>query len=238
MKTRRLSFVLLFAALLTACNRDNAEQNKLQEETDLIEKGELTVDEQFISSAAAGDTGKVLQLLEAGAHINATDEQGRTAVLAATYNNQIETVEALIEKGADVDIRDLNLENVLLNAGARGNLEIVRLAIKAGADTTITNRYGGIAIIPASERGHVDVVRELLINSDTDVNHVNNLHWTALLEAVILGDGGKKHQEIVQLLVEHGADLTIADKDGITPLAHAKERGFREIEEILKKAES
>lgn len=230
--------ILLFAVLLSACSMGNDEQNNFQEDTSYSEKEELALKEKLISSAAAGDTEKVLQLLEEGADIDATDEQGRTAVLAATYNDHSETVEALIQKGADVDIRDHNLENVLLNAGARGNLEIVRLAIEAGADPTITNRYGGVAIIPASERGHVEVVRELLVNSDTDVNHINNLYWTALLEAVILGDGGKKHQEIVQLLVDHGADLSIADKEGITPLAHAQDRGFREIEAILKRAES
>ena len=59
-----------------------------------------------------------------------------------------------------------------------------------------------------------------------DKDHVNKLGWTALLEAVILGDGGKTHTEIVRLLVEAGANPNIADRDGVTPLAHAKKRGF------------
>lgn len=155
--------------------------------------------------------------------------------MAATYNNKIDTVETLIKKGADINIRDHSLNNVLLYAGAEGLLEIVKLAIAADADTALTNRFGGTALIPAAERGHVEVVEELLTHSDIDVNHINHLHWTALLEAVILGDGGEKHQKIVQMLVDHGADVHIADGDGVTALEHAQKRGFQEIEDILKK---
>ncbi|MFC3800855.1 ankyrin repeat domain-containing protein [Cohnella sp. GCM10012308] len=194
------------------------------------------MNEQLIISAEKGDVERVLMLLEDGADINATDRGGRTAVVAATYNNRTEVVKALIENGADINIRDHRLNNVLLYAGAEGYLDIVKLAIDAGADTRLTNRFGGIAVIPASERGHVEVVEELLSRSDTDVNHVNNLHWTALLEAVILGNGGEKHQQIVRLLISHGADLNIADRDGLTPLMHARQRGFREIADILTEA--
>nr|WP_286672515.1 ankyrin repeat domain-containing protein [Cohnella hashimotonis] len=190
----------------------------------------------MIVSAEKGDVESVLKLLREGADINATDRDGRTAVLAATYNNRAEVVKALIEKGADINIRDRRLNNVLLYAGAEGFLDIVNLAIDAGADTKLTNRFGGIAVIPASERGHVEVVEALLSRSDTDVNHINNLQWTALLEAVILGNGGEKHQKIVRLLVSHGADLNITDRDGLTPLMHARQRGFREIADILTEA--
>ncbi|QTD43001.1 ankyrin repeat domain-containing protein [Sporosarcina sp. Te-1] len=194
------------------------------------------MEQRLISAAAEGDTETVLELIEDGADIDGTDHQGVTAVMAATQRNNVNMVKTLIEHGADIDIRNHNLDNVLLYAGAEGFIEIVQLAVEAGADTTITNRYGGIALIPASERGHVDVVEELLTNSDTDVNHINNLHWTALLEAIILGNGGKTHQKIVQLLVDHGADVNIRDRDGVTPLEHAERRGFKEIEHILKEA--
>ncbi|WP_246469253.1 ankyrin repeat domain-containing protein [Cohnella nanjingensis] len=194
------------------------------------------MDEQMIEMAEKGDTENVLRLLQDGARLDATDERGRTAVMAATYNHHTETVKALIRKGADPNIRDRNLNNVLLYAGAEGMLDIVKLAIDAGADPKLTNRFGGTALIPASERGHVEVVEELLARSGIDVNHINRLHWTALLEAVILGDGGAKHQRIVQLLVDHGADVHIGDKEGITPLQHAQNRGFQAIEAILIRA--
>ena len=142
-------------------------------------------------------------------------------------------IQALIQAGADVNIRDDLQDNVLLYAGAEGLLHILRLAIAAGADTRLTNRFGGTALIPAAERGHVAVVEELLTHSDVDVNHINNLGWTALLEAIVLSDGGPKHQQIVRLLIDHGADVDIADKEGVSPLQHARRRGYAAIADIL-----
>jgi ankyrin repeat protein len=188
---------------------------------------------QLIQSAENGETSTVLELLQAGADINAIDERGRTAVMAATHANQPETVRALIEAGADIDIRDSRLDNPFLYASAEGLYEIVNLTIEAGANTRLTNRFGGTALIPAAERGHVSIVHELLTRTDVDVNHVNDLGWTALLEAIVLSDGGPRHQQIVQLLVDHGADVTIPDKNGVTALQHAQVRGFKEIEQIL-----
>jgi uncharacterized protein len=157
-------------------------------------------------------------------------------LLMAAQRGEIETVLKLLQEGADINMRDSQKENLLLHAGAQGWLDILKLAIEAKADTRLTNRFGGISIIPAAERGHVETVRELLTRTDINVNHVNNLGWTALLEAIVLGDGGQAQQHIVQLLVDHGADVNIPDKDGVTPLRHARERGFMEIERILVKA--
>ncbi len=192
--------------------------------------------EQLIQATQRGDREAVLKLLQEGADINVRDPQGRTPVMIATSQHNTDMVRALLQAGADVNIRDNNKENPLLHAGAQGWLDILRLAIEAHADTSLTNRFGGISIIPASERGHVEVVRELLTRTDINVNHINNLGWTALLEAIVLSDGGKAHQHIVQLLIDHGADVNLADKDGVTPLQHARKRGFTEIEHMLLQA--
>ncbi|WP_306419835.1 ankyrin repeat domain-containing protein [Bacillus sp. J14TS2] len=223
--------------LLAACQTDPDHSKPLSEKVELNTEEDIPMNQnQFILAAGKGDVEEVLRLLEKGVDIDGTDAQGRTAVVAATYGNHIEVVEVLIDKGADINIRDNQLNNVFLYAGASGYLDIVKLAIAAEADTTLTNRFGGTALIPAAERGHVEVVKELLKNSDVDVNHINDLQWTALMEAVILGDGGKNHQDIVQLLVDHGADIKIGDGDGVTPLEHAQRLGFQEIEQILKNA--
>ena len=190
----------------------------------------------LIRAAEEGDTPAVLKHLSQEANVNARDERGRTPVMAATHGNHVETVRALIESGADINIRDNRLDNPFLYAGAEGLLDILRLTIDANADTRLTNRFGGTALIPAAERGHVEIVQELLTRTNVDVNHINNLGWTALLEAIILGNGGERHQQIVQLLVDHGANINIADKEGVTPLEHARARGFREIELILVQA--
>jgi ankyrin repeat protein len=195
--------------------------------------GIVHTDLRLHSAATAGDLPALEALIAAGAALDARDADGRTAVMAATIARQADAVRALLDAGADVDIRDDRLDNPFLYAGAEGLLDILRLANEAGADPAITNRFGGIALIPAAERGHVEVVRYLLTESDVDVDHVNNLGWTALLEAIILSDGGRAHQEIVALLIEHGADVDLADRDGVTPLAHARARGYDAIAALL-----
>ena len=156
-------------------------------------------------------------------------------LIAATYGNNIERARQLIELGADVNAKDQLQNSAYLLAGARGYIEILRMTLNAGADLKSLNRFGGTALIPACHYGHIETVRELL-KTPVDVNHVNNLGWTALMEAVILGDGGKTHTDIVRLLLDARANPNIADRDGVTPLAHAKRLRYREMIVALEKA--
>ena len=188
---------------------------------------------EFISAAESGDGASVSRTLESGVNIDAVDGRGRTAVMAATHGNHPDVVKLLIEAGADIHIQDNMKDNPFLYAGAEGLLEILRLTIAAGANTKLVNRYGGSALIPACHHGYPDCVLELLTTTDVDIDHVNNLGWTALIEAVILSDGGPIHQRIVQILVDHGADLSIGDRDGVTALEHAQNRGYGEMVRIL-----
>lgn len=188
---------------------------------------------QLIEAAERGEADVVKTLILQGAAVDAQDDRGRTAVMAATHGNKPDAVKALIDAGANIHIQDDRQDNPFLYAGAEGLMDILKLTIKAGADTKLTNRYGGTALIPAAERGHVDIVKELLTTTDVDVNHINRLGWTALMEAVVLGNGGTKHQQIVQLLIDHKADVNIPDKDGVTALQHAAKRKYAEIERLL-----
>jgi ankyrin repeat protein len=194
-------------------------------------------DAELIRAAEAGDAAAVKRLLGQRADVRARDAQGRTALVAATYGNRVEAARLLIAAGADVNAQDDIRNSAFLIAGARGYLEIVRMTLAAGADLKSTNRYGGTALIPACHYGHVETVRELL-KTKIDVDHVNNLGWTALLEAVILGDGGPAHTEIVRLLVGAGANVKIADRQGVTPLEHARQRNYRAIVEVLSRRPS
>ncbi|OUS76124.1 hypothetical protein B1748_12715 [Paenibacillus sp. MY03] len=195
-----------------------------------------SLNEELLAAAKAGQVDAIAKLLQDGADINVQDGEGRTPAMIATYNNDIGMAKALIEAGADVNIRDGMKNSPFLYAGAEGYLEILKLTIEAGADPAITNRYGGTALIPASEHGYVEVVQELLTKTDIDVNHVNNLGWTALLEAIILNNGNERQERTVELLIRHGADVDLADKEGVTPLQHARSKGFAGIEKLLVEA--
>jgi uncharacterized protein len=191
--------------------------------------------EPLIAAALRGDAAAVERLLDAGAAVNARDRQGRNVVLAATQGGHTEAARVLIARGADVNAQDHIQDSAFLLAGARGRTKIVRLALAAGADLKSTNRYGGTALIPACHYGHVETVR-LLLGTKIAVDHVNKLGWTALLEAVILGDGGPRHTEIVRLLLAHGANPSLPDRDGVTPLTHATQRGQDAVAALLRAA--
>ncbi len=189
----------------------------------------------LVAVAGEGDLAAVRRLVEAGTPIEQRDERGRTPLLAATDGNHLEVSRYLIARGANVNAQDQQQDSAHLLAGARGYTEILRATLAAGADFTVRNRFGGNALIPACERGHVDTV-QLMLTTRIPVDHVNNLGWTCLLEAVILGDGGERHQRIVQMVVAHGANVNLADRDGVTPLQHALRKGQAEVARILRSA--
>jgi len=189
----------------------------------------------LIAAAERGAIDDVRCLLAEGAETGARDGRGRSALLVATIHDRVEVARILIAAGADVNAKDHQNDSPFLFAAAEGRLDILRLTLAAGADLRSTNRYGGTALIPASHHGHVETVRELL-KTAIDVDHINNLGWTALLEAVILGDGGATYVEIVRLLVGARANLNLADRDGVAPLAHARRRGFAAIVRVLEGA--
>ena len=191
----------------------------------------------LVQLAKAEDEQGMQSLLEAGVSINSLDEQGRTAVLIVTEENNPSALRFLVKNGADIDAYDPEYKQVdptaFLYAGARGFNELLAILIPEHPDVTLTNGYGGTALIPAAEKGHLETVRLLLEKTNIDVNHVNKLGWTALLEAVILADGGNTQQEIVKLLLAHGADASIPDNQGVTALEHAKNKGFTEMAALL-----
>jgi len=192
-------------------------------------------DMALIAASEQGDVEAVKQLLSQDANVHAFDGSGRTALIAAAYENHLEIAELLIEAGADVDTQDNTQQSAYLIATSEGYLELLKLTLQAGADVHRTDSYNGTGLIRAADRGHVEIIEELL-KTDIKVNHVNRLGWTALLEAIILGDGGPRHTEVVRLLVEAGADVNLADSQGVTPLAHARQRGYDEIVRILESA--
>ncbi|MCW1969126.1 MAG: ankyrin repeat domain-containing protein [Anaerolineae bacterium] len=189
----------------------------------------------MILAARVGNLEQVKQLLAQGASVTARDDSGATALIAAAYRNQVAIAELLIKAGADVNVKDNTQQSAYLIPTADGYVELLRLTLRSGANVHSTDSYNGTGLIRAADRGHVEVIRELL-KTDIKLDHINRLGWTALLEAIILGDGGPRHTEVVRLLIEAGANVNIADSGGVTPLAHAKRRGQTQVIKLLEAA--
>ncbi|MFF7993981.1 ankyrin repeat domain-containing protein [Kitasatospora xanthocidica] len=194
-------------------------------------------DRSLLDAALDGDLHATRAALAAGADIEARDAEGRTPLLRAAFADRVAVAQVLVEAGADVNAQDPQLKSPWLVTGITGSVPMMRVLLPGGPELSRRNRYGGVSVIPASERGHVAYVRAVLTETAIDVDHVNDLGWTALLEAVLLGDGGPAHREIVDILLTHGADPLLPDADGVTARAHAERRGFRTIAEALRAAE-
>ena len=161
------------------------------------------------------------------------DEQLR----AAAYANDVVEATRLIAEGADVNAKDDSVQSAYLIATSEvgDDPRLLELTLANGADVASLDSYNGTGLIRAADRGYATIVARLL-QTDIDVDHVNRLGWTALLEAIILGGGDAAHTEVVRQLVEAGADVNLPDGEGMKPLAHAEASGFTEMASILRAA--
>jgi uncharacterized protein len=194
---------------------------------------EMAAFEGLHRAAATGDAAAIASLVSKGADLEERDRNGRTAVHLAAFASSEPVLLALAEAGADLNALDGDAYDAVTIAAVADDPEFMSLALSLGnrADL-VTSRWDGTALIAAAHLGHDEVVRRL-ITAGAPLDHVNNLGWTALIEAVVLGDGGPRHQAVVKALVEAGADRDVADRDGRTPLQLAEGRGYSEMVRLL-----
>ncbi|MGQ0569258.1 MAG: ankyrin repeat domain-containing protein [Armatimonadota bacterium] len=187
-------------------------------------------------AAARGDAADITRLLLQGADPNATDGNGRTPLHVAVFGSHAEAARALVRGGAQPNVFDAQRYDIVTIAAVKDDITMVRLALALGTSPrNVTSPYDGTALIAAAHLGHDGVVREL-IKAGAPLDHINNLGWTAVIEAVVLGNGGRRHVSTLRALVEAGANVNIADRQGVSPLGHARARGYTEMVSILKKA--
>lgn len=194
-----------------------------------------SADERYLAAAAAGDLGGVRAAQADGADKDAVDREEASAILLAARAGHLEVVRALIAEGVDIDAQDQTCANPFLFGCIHDDLALVQTMVEAGADLKRLTRMGGNGLTPSAEKGHLEVVRYLLENTRINVNHTNNLGWTALIETIILGDGGPVRQQIVELLLAHGAKPGMPDPWGVPPVELARERGYDEIVRTLER---
>ena len=185
------------------------------------------------AAAQKGDVTKIDQLAASKADVNARDSNGRTPLHVATFAKQRDAIRALVKAGADINLLDKDRYDGVTIASVADDEETLRVLLAAGASAKlITSRYDGTALIAAAHLGHDGVVKQL-IAAGAPLDHVNNLHWTAAIEAVVLGNGGKRHQETLRALIKAGANLQLTDRQGNTPLQLATSRGYAEMVKML-----
>jgi ankyrin repeat protein len=188
------------------------------------------------AAAHKGDAAKIARLVASGAAVNATDAHGRTPLHVATFARQRDAIAALVKASADINRLENDRYDAVTIASVADDEATLRVLLQLGASAKqTTSRYDGTALIAAAHLGHDGVVRQL-IAAGAPLDHVNNLHWTAAIEAVVLGDGGPRHQATLKALIDAGANLQLADRHGQTPLALARSRGYSAMVRMLEMA--
>jgi ankyrin repeat protein len=187
-------------------------------------------------AAHKGDVAKTQRLAASGAALNAVDGYGRTPLHVATFARQREVIRALVTSGAGLNKLESDRYDAVTIASVADDEDTLKVLLQLGASAKqVTSRYDGTALIAAAHLGHDGVVRQL-IAAGAPLDHVNNLHWTAVIESIVLGDGGARHQATLKALIDAGANLQLADRSGQTPLALAKARGYSAMVSLLEKA--
>ena len=184
-------------------------------------------------AAHLGDAALIRQLVADGADLTVREAHGRTPVHVAAFASHEAAIAALAEAGADMNALEDGLYDAVTIAAVADDPEMLSAALAAGnrADL-VTSVYDGTALIAAAHLGHAEVVRRL-IAAGAPLDHVNNLGWTALIEAVVLGDGGPAHVATARALLEAGADPDIPDRTGATPLQLARQRGYAGMADLI-----
>ncbi|MCY1162783.1 Ankyrin repeats (many copies) [compost metagenome] len=188
------------------------------------------------AAAQKGDVAKIERLAATRADLNTRDGNGRTPIHVAAFAKQRDAIRALARAGADINLLDKDRYDGVTIASVADDEETLRVLLASGASAKlVTSRYDGTALIAAAHLGHDGVVKQL-IAAGAPPDHVNNLHWTAAIESIVLGNGGPRHQESLRALIAAGANLQLSDRQGNTPLQLAKSRGYREMVQMLEQA--
>jgi ankyrin repeat protein len=190
----------------------------------------------LFAAAARGDAREIELIAAPGARVDERDGHDRTPLHVAAYAGRHDAMRALVRAGADPNALDRDRYDIVTIAAVANDVPTLAVALEIGCRATnVTSPYDGTALIAAAHLGHDEVVRTL-IRAGAPLDHVNNLGWTAMIESIVLGDGGARHQATLAALIDAGANSRLADRSGKTPLALARARGYEAMVALLEKA--
>ena len=230
MKRRMIALGLVMAAMLAGIAGSAFAQTPPSER-------DLRIYAGLHDAAARGDVAEIEKLIAEGEKPNIQDANSRTPLHVAAFLRQARRgTRAAAARRRSECARRPALRHHHHRRRQQRPRRCCKIALDGGGnERAVTSPYDGTALIAAAHRGHVEIVRAL-IAAKAPLDHVNNLGWTALLEAVVLGNGGANHTAVVDALVKAGADVTVPDRHGTTALGHARRRGYSQIARILEAA--
>ena len=190
----------------------------------------------LFAASVRNDAARITRLAASGTAVDARDGHGRTPLHVAAYAKAHDAMRALVRAGGNPNALEHDRYDIVTIAAVADDVPTLDVALALGGSArNVTSRYDGTALIAAAHLGHDGVVRTL-VRAGAPLDHVNNLGWTALIESIVLGDGGARHVATMKALIEGGADVNRADRSGATPLALARGRGFGAMVALLERA--
>jgi len=195
----------------------------------LIEYGEHKIT-PLMKACWDGQQEIASYLIESGANVNATDDDGETPIFSAIKRDRPELTQLLIEKKANINIKDSRQFSPITIAAAAGSDKIIELLVKAGAELK-SETYGLTPLMFAISAKKLDTVR-LLIKLGAPVNQISSMSGqTALFSAIYSANA-----EMVQVLIDSKANVNFKTKDGDTPIKAAQKGDQEDLIAILKTA--
>lgn len=193
------------------------------------------LESRYLEAARNGDLEGVKAALNEGVNPNVQAKDWSTAILLAARGKHYDLVSFLAERDdVDINLQDQKSFNPFIHGCINNDLHLVKLMVAAGCELERLTRFGGNGLTPCAEKGHLELVTYLTTETDINVNHTNTLGWTALIEAVILNDGGATPQAVVRQLLEAGADPRMTDEYGVLPVDLAERKGYTELAAIIR----
>jgi len=180
-----------------------------------------------------GSAAMVNQLLEAGANPETLDKAGQSALMLAAQSGELSNVRALIESGASIDRTDEHFgQTALMFAARAGQKSIVDYLLTQGADPDARTDTGDIPdwVAPNSQRGFGFGIGIIRGGTPADRGRREPVPggMTPLLYAARHG-----YTEIVDLLLQQGADIQLSEANNISPLLMAVENNQVETATLL-----
>lgn len=167
-------------------------------------------------------TAAILQLIKAGANVNAASDGGTTPLILAVKASKNDLfIAELIKSGANVNVRESNTLTPLMIAvdKEKGNNLVVRELIKGGADVNAKSKGGVTALMIAAQWAQNELVALELIKAGADVNAKDDGGVTPLMIAAGLHEA----TSFIDELVKAGADVNATDKEGKNCIDYANE---------------